>query len=169
MKILILGRGKTGNLVAEVARQRGHRVQVAGSSDNLNGSALTPSNLRDVEVVLDFTTPAAVIENIKASVRAGKNMGICFSKSPGLQRRLQLTAITDRFSSAITRIRRMLPPARRWRSRSSCVTSAAKSWRLSRFAKETLSGCTKLCSNHLMTRSMFATTRCRDAALPKGR
>jgi 4-hydroxy-tetrahydrodipicolinate reductase len=74
MKILILGRGKTGNLVAEVARQRGHRVQVAGSSDNLNGSALTPSHLRDVEVVLDFTTPAAVIENIKACVRAGKNM-----------------------------------------------------------------------------------------------
>ncbi len=74
MRILILGRGKTGNLVAEVARLRGHDVQVAGSSENLNGSALTPSNLRDVEMVIDFTTPAAVIENIKTCVRAGKNM-----------------------------------------------------------------------------------------------
>jgi len=41
MNILLLGRGKTGSLVAEVARQRGHRVQVAGSAENAGGAAIT--------------------------------------------------------------------------------------------------------------------------------
>ena len=36
--------------------------------------ALTPERLRDVAVVIDFTTPAAVLENIEACARAGKNM-----------------------------------------------------------------------------------------------
>ena len=34
MNILLLGRGKTGSLVAEVARQRGHNVQVVGAAEN---------------------------------------------------------------------------------------------------------------------------------------
>ena len=34
MNILLLGRGKTGSQVAEVARQRGHEVQVAGAAEN---------------------------------------------------------------------------------------------------------------------------------------
>jgi len=42
MNILILGRGKTGALVAEVARQRKHTVVVAGTGDNALGAALSP-------------------------------------------------------------------------------------------------------------------------------
>ncbi len=74
MNFLILGRGKTGSLVADLARQRRHQIQIVGSKENLDGSALTPAKLREVDVVIDFTTPNAVIENIQACVRAGKNM-----------------------------------------------------------------------------------------------
>lgn len=74
MKILVLGRGKTGSLVAEVARQRGHLVDVLCAADNPSGSALTDARLSDTAVVIDFTTPSAILDNIKACARAKKNM-----------------------------------------------------------------------------------------------
>ncbi len=74
MNLLVLGKGKTGSLVAEGARERGHTVRVAGKSDNQNGAALTREHLANVDVVLDFTTPTAVLDNIAACAAAGKNM-----------------------------------------------------------------------------------------------
>ena len=74
MNLLILGRGKTGSLVAEVARQRRHEVSVLCSEDNPHASALTPGRLASCDVVIDFTTPHAVMENIKACLHAHKNM-----------------------------------------------------------------------------------------------
>jgi len=74
MNVLILGRGKTGSLVAEVARQRKHDVRVLCAADNPHGSALAAEKLHAVDVVIDFTTPHVVLENIEACVRAGKNV-----------------------------------------------------------------------------------------------
>ena len=74
MNLLILGRGKTGSLVAEVARERKHRVMVAGASDNREHKALKSDALADVDVVIDFTTPHAVLENIRACVDNRKAM-----------------------------------------------------------------------------------------------
>lgn len=74
MNILVLGKGKTGSLVAEVAQRRGHSVTAWGAVDNPAGSALTLNKLKDFDVVIDFTTPTAVIENIRACAQAGKNM-----------------------------------------------------------------------------------------------
>ncbi len=74
MILLILGRGKTGSLVAEVARQRGHEVRVLGSAENRNAAGLTAETLRNVAVVIDFTTPQTVLENIAACAQARKNI-----------------------------------------------------------------------------------------------
>jgi 4-hydroxy-tetrahydrodipicolinate reductase len=74
MNILLLGRGQTGSLVAEVARQRGHNIRAAGAAENAGGSALTAEKLRGIDVVIDFTVPSCVVANIEACVRAGKNM-----------------------------------------------------------------------------------------------
>ena len=74
MNILVLGRGKTGSLVAEVARRRGHSVQVAGAVENAACAALTPEKLRGIDVVIDFTAPSCVVGHIEACVAAGKNM-----------------------------------------------------------------------------------------------
>jgi 4-hydroxy-tetrahydrodipicolinate reductase len=74
MNILLLGRGKTGSPVAEVARQRGHKVQVAGAVENAACAALTTEKLSTVDVVIDFTAPSCVIGHIEACVTAGKNM-----------------------------------------------------------------------------------------------
>ena len=74
MIILLLGHGKTGSIVAEVARERGHEIRILRSTDNTNASALTQATLSDVDVVIDFTTPQAVLINIEACVRSGKDM-----------------------------------------------------------------------------------------------
>jgi len=41
MLILVLGKGKTGSLVAQVARERGHGVRVLDFNENRDASALT--------------------------------------------------------------------------------------------------------------------------------
>jgi 4-hydroxy-tetrahydrodipicolinate reductase len=74
MKMLLLGAGKTGSLVAEVARERGHVVKVLRSADNTYGSGLTPELLTPIDVVVDFTTPECVMANIRACIAAKKDM-----------------------------------------------------------------------------------------------
>jgi 4-hydroxy-tetrahydrodipicolinate reductase len=74
MNILILGRGRTGSLVAEAARRRGHTIQVAGAAENAGCAALTSEKLRGIDVVVDFTAPSCVVSHIDACVGEGKNM-----------------------------------------------------------------------------------------------
>lgn len=74
MHLLVLGRGKTGSLVAPAARERHHQVQMVGSEDNAAGAALTSEKLSAVEVIIDFTASDCVVGHIEACVRAGKNM-----------------------------------------------------------------------------------------------
>jgi len=74
MNLLLLGKGKTGSLVAETASERGHRVRALSSRDNPGGAALSREKLHGVDVVIDFTTPRAAIENISACARAGGTM-----------------------------------------------------------------------------------------------
>jgi 4-hydroxy-tetrahydrodipicolinate reductase len=74
MNILLLGRGKTGSLVEEVALHRGHTVHAVGAAENVGGAALTNENLAKVDVVVDFTAPPCVLPHIEASVKARKNI-----------------------------------------------------------------------------------------------
>ena len=76
MRILILGAGKTGRLVAEVAAERSHTVRVLASSENHHASALTPAFLKDFDVAIDFTTPTAVVANLHACLPNGVRMVI---------------------------------------------------------------------------------------------
>jgi 4-hydroxy-tetrahydrodipicolinate reductase len=74
MNFLVLGRGKTGALVAEVARSRRHHVHVLSAADNAGARGLTPESLSGINVVIDFTSPSAIMANAEACIRAGKNL-----------------------------------------------------------------------------------------------
>jgi len=74
MNFLVLGRGKTGSFVSEVAVARKHQIQIAGAKENPACAALTPERLRNIDAVIDFTTPHTVVPHIEAVVKAGKNM-----------------------------------------------------------------------------------------------
>jgi 4-hydroxy-tetrahydrodipicolinate reductase len=71
VRILVLGRGKTGALVAEIAQARQHAVSSLASQENQDGRALTPATLKEIDAVIDFTTPHAVIPNIIRCVESG--------------------------------------------------------------------------------------------------
>ncbi len=78
MKIALIGYGKMGKEVERVARLRGHTVcatidrsDSAATHKEIDGSG---SCLKDAEVVIDFTVPAAAIENIRKVTAAKKNM-----------------------------------------------------------------------------------------------
>src|SRR5579864_3925909 len=74
MNLLLLGRGKTGSLVAEVAAERKHHVRIVGAKENVDGAAVSEKNLHDIDTVIDFTAPHCVLANIEACVKARKNM-----------------------------------------------------------------------------------------------
>src|SRR5579885_2844540 len=74
MNLLLLGRGKTGSLVAEIAKERRHHARVIGAKENADGMALRPENLQGIDAVIDFTVPHCAMANIEACVIARKNM-----------------------------------------------------------------------------------------------
>lgn len=76
MRILVLGVGKTGKLVAEVAAEHGHSVHVLDAKENKDGAALTPPFVAGFDVVIDFTTPEAVLTNMRACLATGAKMVI---------------------------------------------------------------------------------------------
>jgi 4-hydroxy-tetrahydrodipicolinate reductase len=76
MRILILGAGKTGKFVADVAAERSHSVRVLASGENPNASTLTADFLKDFDAVIDFTTPEAVVANMRACLSNSTRMVI---------------------------------------------------------------------------------------------
>jgi 4-hydroxy-tetrahydrodipicolinate reductase len=76
MRILVLGVGKTGKLVAEVAAERGHSVHVLDAKENKDAAALTAPFVTGFDVVIDFTTPEAVLSNMRACLANGAKMVI---------------------------------------------------------------------------------------------
>lgn len=71
MLFLVLGKGKTGSLATEVARERGHGVRAYDVHENEHASALTAPNLAGIDAIIDFTTPEAAVENIRAALALG--------------------------------------------------------------------------------------------------
>ncbi len=76
MRILVLGVGKTGKLVASVASEHGHSVHVLDATENRDAMALTAPFVTGFDAVIDFTTPEAVIPNMRACLANGAKMVI---------------------------------------------------------------------------------------------
>jgi len=74
LNLLVLGRGKTVALVADIARERGNQVSTLASAENAEARALTKEFLRGFAAVIDFTTPQAVLPNVEACAKAGANI-----------------------------------------------------------------------------------------------
>src|ERR1700760_981439 len=74
MLFLVLGRGKTGRVIAEVAHEHGHGVRVVGEEENRNAMALTAPVLASFDAVIDFTTPEAAVSNMRACLANGARM-----------------------------------------------------------------------------------------------
>jgi len=73
--LALLGYGKMGKTIAELAPQRGFEVRLVMDIDvNAQGRGITPENFQGIHVCIDFTTPDAVVENIRRVAGLGVNL-----------------------------------------------------------------------------------------------
>jgi 4-hydroxy-tetrahydrodipicolinate reductase len=70
MKIALIGYGKMGREIDSVAREQGETVAEVFEIDHI----VQPNALADVDVCIEFTTPDAAINNIRAAAAAGKDI-----------------------------------------------------------------------------------------------
>lgn len=99
MRILVLGHGKTGKLVAEVAAERGHSVHVLDAKENKDAMALTPPFVTGFDAVIDFTTPEAVLPNMRACLANGAKMVI--GTTGWYDKLADMKALTERRGAAL--------------------------------------------------------------------
>ena len=72
LRVAIVGDGKMGRAVADLARERGYTITaILGSRENAGASAITRDRLGDTDVVIEFTEPAAAPDNILAAASVG--------------------------------------------------------------------------------------------------
>lgn len=70
-KLAIIGCGKMGRLVEQLAPQHGLQVGLLlDEKDNAHGSGITPKAFQDIDVAVEFTTPEAAPENLKRLAHA---------------------------------------------------------------------------------------------------
>lgn len=69
MKIILIGYGKMGKAIEQIAKDKGHEVILKISSDNKK--ELKESTLRKADSVLEFTKPDSAYENLKICIDAG--------------------------------------------------------------------------------------------------
>lgn len=80
LNLALLGYGKMGKVVAQLAPERGFNVRlvVTAESQPLGVFAqrriIDPADFQDIDVCLDFTTPAAVVENVRRVAALGCNL-----------------------------------------------------------------------------------------------
>ena len=67
-----IGAGPTGKLVRRMADEKGHKARIVINSDDcgLSGEELA-AKLKNVDVVVDFSSAAAVPRNVEAAIAAG--------------------------------------------------------------------------------------------------
>ena len=69
MKIALLGYGKMGQAIEQIALQRGHTVVCKVNIDNLEDRTI--ENMQKADVVIEFTGPESAFDNLKLCIDAG--------------------------------------------------------------------------------------------------
>ena len=67
MKIAILGNGRMGQHISELAKKRGHTIACISSSEK---PAYT-LDLSTIDVAIDFSTPTSALKNISHAINSG--------------------------------------------------------------------------------------------------
>src|SRR6266478_957364 len=74
MNLAIIGYGKMGNMVEQLAPEYGFDVSLRlDIAENENGQGITRDRLRGIDVAVDFSVPAAVLTDIERLSSAGVN------------------------------------------------------------------------------------------------
>ena len=75
MKLAIVGYGKMGKLVEQLAPEYGFEVALRlDIADNAGGAGITAANFRDIAVAVEFSTPETVVDNIERMAALGVSL-----------------------------------------------------------------------------------------------
>ncbi len=75
LNLALLGHGKMGKALFQLAPQRGFQVRlILTSSSNRDGAGVTSQNFQGIDVCMDFTNPAAVVQNVSRVSALGCNL-----------------------------------------------------------------------------------------------
>lgn len=69
MNIALIGYGKMGKAIEEIALQRGHTIPLKIDIDN--AAEFTKENLNRCDVAIEFTSPHSAVQNILTCINAG--------------------------------------------------------------------------------------------------
>ncbi len=69
MKIALIGYGKMGKAIEEIALQRSHEIVLRIHIDNTE--EFTVNNVQQADVAIEFTSPHSAVDNIKKCIDAG--------------------------------------------------------------------------------------------------
>ncbi len=69
MKIALIGYGKMGHAIEQIALQRGHEIVLKITS--VNKDSLTAENIRKADVAIEFTGPESACKNVMTCLEAG--------------------------------------------------------------------------------------------------
>ena len=69
MKIALIGYGKMGKAIEEIALEKGHTIGLKITSSNT--ADLTEKNLQQCDVAIEFTNPNTAIENMMLCIESG--------------------------------------------------------------------------------------------------
>ena len=69
MKIALIGYGKMGKAIEEIAVDNGHKIILKINDEN--PAELNAFNLQKCDVAIEFTNPASAIENMRTCITAG--------------------------------------------------------------------------------------------------
>ena len=69
MKIALLGYGKMGKAIEQIAIQRGHEIVLKVGIENLEDNTI--DNIRKADVAIEFTGPESAFENVIRCIEAG--------------------------------------------------------------------------------------------------
>jgi 4-hydroxy-tetrahydrodipicolinate reductase len=69
MKIALIGYGKMGMAIEEIALQRGHEIVLKINIDNLEDNTIV--NIQKADVAIEFTGPESAFENVTQCIDAG--------------------------------------------------------------------------------------------------
>src|SRR5689334_12872452 len=69
MKIALIGYGKMGHAIEEVALEKGNEVVLRIDVENAN--EFTVENIQKADVAIEFTSPHSAADNVKKSFDAG--------------------------------------------------------------------------------------------------
>ncbi len=87
MKIALIGYGKMGKAIEEIAVQKGHEIVLKINSTNTDD--LITANLQKADVAIEFTSPHTAVQNIKKCLDA--NLPVVSGSTGWLEKRNEIT------------------------------------------------------------------------------